>query len=214
MTGFVHKWIRSGAEGAFPRSVLLLVHGRTGNLKLMEWVSKRFKIDGLDYLLIQAPYSDRRPDQKDEGYSWYLEGYKGLDESRARLMALIEELEKKEGVSTDRIYWLGFSQGSAMGLDLWLRSDVKLGGLIGVSGFCIQSKDYPAAFGKCVHEQRILLTHGKRDEIISLEKAQESYRAIKEAGASFEVEVYDKPHSFDLKTEIPHLESVLKSWLS
>lgn len=211
-TYFIHKFIPppvKGSSGA--SSLMLLVHGRTGNLKLLEWYSKRFQVPGMAYMTLQAPYADRRPDQTDEGFSWFLENGDGLEKSRADLKGMIDELHK-QGLPYDKIFWLGFSQGSMMGLDLALRSDHILGGFFCISGFCLRPEDYPQAFGRAAKMQRILLTNGTRDEIVTYERAKKSYDKLAALGVPFEFRTYDKPHSFHLQQEVPYLEQKILEW--
>ncbi|PIR23241.1 MAG: hypothetical protein COV44_03810 [Deltaproteobacteria bacterium CG11_big_fil_rev_8_21_14_0_20_45_16] len=196
-----------------PKSVLLLVHGRGGRMKLMGWLAKRFKIESLDYILLEAPIPDDVPEMKEPGFSWYLmPDHKGLKESREKIRHFINELVAA-GYSADRIYWLGFSQGGVMGIDTGLRSPHKLGGIICVSGFCVRVEDYPDQFGMYAKKQRFLATHGMRDEILSLEKAKKSYDRLKELGINLELKILSKPHSFDLKNEVPDLEQQLITWM-
>ncbi|MDB5038439.1 MAG: hypothetical protein JWQ35_1967 [Bacteriovoracaceae bacterium] len=100
-----------------------------------------------------------------------------------------------------------------MSLDLALRAQLQLGGFICVAGFCVQSEAYPKAFGPFAKKQKILITHGTRDETILLEDAEKSYDVLRKEGVPFELKVYDKPHSFQLKEEVPFLEETLKSWI-
>ena len=193
--------------------LLLLVHGRTGNLRLLEWYSKRFKIPTLSYMCIQAPYQDKRPDQDEISWSWYLDKYSGLEKSRADLIAMTNELIS-QGLASSQIYWLGFSQGAAMGLDLALRGPHRLGGVLAISGFCFKTDEYPAAFGPAAFKQRLLITHGTRDEVISFEKAQGTYDKLKALGVPYELKIYDKPHSFHLQKEVPFLEETLSGWVA
>ncbi|MBN8553949.1 MAG: dienelactone hydrolase family protein [Deltaproteobacteria bacterium] len=193
--------------------LLILVHGRTGNLRLLEWYSKRFKIDELGFICVQAPYPDRRLDQADEGFSWYLEKYQGLDESRQKILKMVEEL-KSQGMSAENTFWLGFSQGSVMILDLALRGPYKFGGFLCISGFCISIQDYPKAFGPFAKKQNILISHGTRDEIISYKKTKAVYDQLAALGVNFDFRTYDKPHSFHMQKEIPELETQLKEWIA
>jgi len=197
-----------------PQALLLLVHGRTGNLKLLQWYSKRFNLPGVGYLALQAPFPDQRADQKDPGFSWYLENFQGLDESRELLKLVIKEIQTQGFQKTERIFWFGFSQGGAMGLDLALRSEFPFGGVMCISGFCIQVEDYPEAFGPFAKNQRILATHGTRDRIIPLEQSKPDFDRLRSLGVPLEFQVFDKPHSFHLKTEVPFLENCLKKWLA
>jgi phospholipase/carboxylesterase len=203
---------RSGAREA----VLLLVHGRGGNKRLLEFYAKRLEIPDLGYICLQAPIAEQREDQIAHGvsgWSWYLSpGYQGLDESRGKLFSVVEELQA-QNIDPEKIFWLGFSQGGAMGLDLFLRYPKKLGGVICISGLLPRSKDYPAALSASASEQRILITHGTRDDIIPLEKAEETFAPLRAATIPFEFKVYDKPHSFHLQQEVPYLEETLKGWV-
>jgi len=206
------------------KSLLILAHGRLGNLRLLEWLAKRFQIPELSYLCIQAPFFDKpteedeRPEKfginiNDATYSWYLQNNKGLNESREKIQKSIQDLND-QGISFENIYWLGFSQGGVIGLDLFLRTEHKLGGLISVSGFCIEADSYPEKLGSQAKNQNLLITHGTRDQNIPLEDAEKTYHKLTEAGVPLELSVYDKPHSFQLNTEVPFLEHKLKSWMS
>lgn len=194
-------------------AILLLVHGRGGRWPLMRWFSKRAaKIEGLDFLCVQAPHDDFVPEMKVPGFSWYLgKNYEGLEQSRAKLQRLISDLQQH--YSSQKIFWLGFSQGGAMGLDLAMRAKVSLGGVICVSGFCLKADDYPAEFGRAALQQRILATHGTRDEIVDFERAKESFEKLEKLGVKIDFHSYSKPHSFDLKNEIPFLIETIQSWV-
>ncbi len=205
-----NKFIPS--DSADGNAVLVLVHGRTGNLRSLEWFAKRATVPKLSYLIVQAPYVDQRPDQKDLGYSWYLQSREGIDQGREKLLGVIAELEAA-GYSPRDIYFLGFSQGAAMSLDIALRSPQVFGGFICVSGLCVQADTYPAALSAVAKKQRILITHGTRDEIISLEYAQKTFEPLESASIPFELKVYDKPHSFKMNEEIPEIESRLRDWM-
>lgn len=100
-----------------------------------------------------------------------------------------------------------------MGLDLALRSSSLLGGVFNISGLCIQLDSYPEAFGRMAKKQRIVCTHGRRDSIIEFERAESDYTKLKSLGISLEFREYSKPHSFELKNEIPEIESTLRSWM-
>lgn len=211
---FEHRFIP--ARGSASGQVLVLVHGRGGNLKLLDFYSKRFDIAELSYLTIQAPWPEQREDQVakgESGWSWWISpNFQGLEESRAKLEQMMISLEG-QGVTASQIFWLGFSQGAGIGLDLFLRSDKIFGGGFFVSGLLPRFQDYPQAFGAAAHRQRLMMTHGLRDEIVSLESAQKTYSPLVSANIPFEFKVYDKPHSFHLKEEVPTLESRLKDWM-
>jgi len=204
---------RSGARDA----VLLLVHGRGGNKRLLEFYSKRFDIPDLNYICLQAPIAEQREDQvarNESGWSWYLSpGYKGIEDSRKKIFNVCEQLQA-QGIRAEKIFWLGFSQGGAMGLDLFLRYPQRLGGVFCISGLLPQYKDYPGVLSSVAAQQRIVITHGTRDDIISLENAEKTYAPLRAPGIPFEMKIYDKPHSFHLKDEVPFLEETLRDWVT
>lgn len=194
------------------KALLVLVHGRTGNIKVLQWYAKRFDIPELAYLAVEAPFQEQREDQDEAGFSWYLKDRSGIDESRQKLRSMTDEF-LSQGLLMGNIFWLGFSQGAAMILDLALRGSHKMGGFLCISGFCVQHESYPTAFNSVAKSQRILITHGSRDEIITLAQAEKSYEPLKDAGIPFGFRVYNKPHSFHLRDEVPFLEATLKDWI-
>lgn len=209
-----------------PVGICLLVHGRTGNLQLLQWFSKRFKIPGLDYLLVEAPFKESRnvdeelPHYKNltggdlKGFSWFLgrEDKEGLETSRKLILDLIDDLVSK-GYETKKIYWLGFSQGGVMGLDLFLRAPFLLGGLECISAYCVETEAYPKKLSEFAKDQRLLITHGTRDEIIDFIWSKKTYEKLDQVGVPYELKSYSKRHSFDLRQEIPYLESTLYQWV-
>jgi phospholipase/carboxylesterase len=208
------KFFPSGSRGDQP-AILLGVHGRGGKRELMEWVPKRFSISGLDFLSLQAPFAEDVPEMKSPGFSWYLRQesgeLQGLEESRSKIGQLIEELVSY-GYARNRIYWIGFSQGGVMGLDLSLRHSKALGGVMNISGFCLQLESYPEAFGAGLPMQKIICTHGERDPIVDYQKAKAGYEKLQSLGAPLLFKEFSKPHSFDLKNEIPFLIESLQKW--
>lgn len=212
LTQLNSKFIQ-GEEGA-NRSLLILVHGRGGRLKLMEWFSKRIRIAGLDYLLLEAPIPEDVKEMKEPGFSWYLmPRHEGISETREKISKSLKEIIAS-GYPSEKVFWLGFSQGGVMGLDTGLRGDFSLGGIICISGFSILNNEYPEAFGPMAMKQKFLATHGRRDEIVPFDKALKTYEELQRFGINLEFEEFNKPHSFDLKNEIPFLKEKLESWIN
>jgi phospholipase/carboxylesterase len=205
-----HRFIAGSEPG---RQVLLLVHGRGGRLPLMEFMAKRGQLGVFDILLIEAPHADFVLEMKVPGFSWYLEpNQKGIEESRAKLRALIHELIAA-GYSSEKIFWMGFSQGCVIGLDLALRLEVPLGGVVGVSGFVTRIKDFPAQLGPSAKQTPILVTLGTRDAIVPPGPAREHFEALQTMGVKLEMREFDKIHAFDLKREVPQIEAWLRERL-
>lgn len=196
------------------KNLLILVHGRGGRAELMRWMSKRLSLEETDFVLLQAPHPEFVPEMKTPGFSWfYWPDGKKIDESRSAIRNFLSELFEA-GYRPENCFWLGFSQGGVMGIDTALRAPFVLGGVICVSGFAWQVEEYPKAFSPLARQQRIICTHGKRDEIVPFDRAKRSYDDLIQKGVSIEFREYSKPHSFELKTEIPELEKSLRNWIA
>jgi phospholipase/carboxylesterase len=197
--------------------LLLLVHGRGGNLRVLEFYTRRFSLPDLNFLMIQGPFPEQREDQKERGepggWSWYYNRGEQIEKSRIQIQMLATDLVQ-EGFSLKQVYWLGFSQGAIMGLDTFLRANETWGGGLFVSGLCIHAQDYPEALGSAARKQQILITHGTRDEILPLELVEPTYQVLRDLQIPFEYKVFDKPHSFHMREEVPLLEERLQRWMS
>ena len=130
------------------------------------------------------------------GRSWYempSDNHQGVIESRKLLMELIERIEG-DGIPAHRIALMGFSQGAVVGLDVGIRYPRRLAGIVGMSGYLafperLSDEKSPAASGL-----PILLTHGKNDDVLSVEGAREAQAALRGAGFQVRLQEYLMGH--------------------
>ena len=94
----------------------------------------------------------------------------GLAPARDRLCAMLDDLERHEGLPPDRVFLGGFSQGAMLACDTVLHSSRPFAGLIMLSGSLIAKHEWeqrwPARQGLPVFQ-----SHGTDDPILPYETA-------------------------------------------
>lgn len=81
-----------------------------------------------------------------------------LLESKRRIDRIIRG-EISAGVSFDRIFIIGFSQGGALALTTFLRGQYNIAGCMGVATWLPLPDDYPEKLSKRIRNRRVLLLH-------------------------------------------------------
>lgn len=81
-----------------------------------------------------------------------------LNASRDRFEKIIEA-EVRSGVPPSRIFLLGFSQGGALALNVFLRTKYKIGGLMGISCWLPLEKSYVRTGSGATINSDIALQH-------------------------------------------------------
>ena len=102
----------------------------------------------------------------------------GLDESRARISALIEEEMSAagSGVTADRIVVAGFSQGGALSLVSGLQCDHTLAGVLVMSGYLAGAPTFELS--AAARNVPVLHLHGDSDPMVKVEWARETRRRM------------------------------------
>ncbi len=80
----------------------------------------------------------------------------------------------------ERIILAGFSQGAAMALQVGLRHQSKIAGILLMSGYLMESEEHqpPASQGTLP----IAILHGTADEVVSFEAAETAMQSLEKAG--------------------------------
>ncbi|MEO7427127.1 MAG: hypothetical protein ABI036_18205 [Fibrobacteria bacterium] len=207
---FTSKYVPARVPG--PREkVLVVFHGLGDSLQGFAWMPQELRLDGLSYLLVNAP------DDYYGGFSWFefaggglfMENARpGILRSRKLIQGLLGELIA-QGIRPADIILFGFSQGCLMALDAGLRSAQALGGVCGVSGWLAFQDEYPAAFSPAAREQGFLVTHGLRDPLLPFAASAAQYAFLKTQGIRLDFKSYDKEH-----TILPEELRDIRAWLA
>jgi phospholipase/carboxylesterase len=171
------------SQSAVPR-LLVLIHGWTGDENSM-WVFTR----GLssDYWIIapRAPHTS-----EPSGFSWrplHVEtfgkpSFEELLPSAEALIRLIDEYSASVKVDASQFDLMGFSQGAAMVNVLGMLHPNRVRRMGVLAGFVPSGLD-DYITKKTLAGKNVFVAHGTKDEMVTVERAQDSIRLLEQAGA-------------------------------
>jgi phospholipase/carboxylesterase len=136
----------------------------------------------------------------------------GLHEARKMGLAMLDDIEKKLGVTRDKIVLGGFSQGSMLALDVALHAEVSPAGLVLLSSTLIAADEWRPLFAS-KKSIPIFQSHGKDDPILPFEVAEQLRDELQGAGFSIKLVPFRGGHG--IPNEVvdglgPFLRSALK----
>jgi phospholipase/carboxylesterase len=122
----------------------------------------------------------------------------GVREDDAGLRAsqkLVEELIRAQGLPSERIVLAGFSQGGAIVLQTALRFPERLAGVMALSCYLPIAATVAAERSEASKALPIFMAHGRYDDIIPINRAQQSREALEKLDYKVEWHEYPMPHS-------------------
>ena len=114
----------------------------------------------------------------------------GIRASQALVEALIGR-ERARGVEARRIVVAGFSQGGAIALQTGLRHAERLAGIMALSTWLPLAAMLEAERQPANADVPIFIAHGRYDDVVGLERGQQSREALEALG--YEVDWHDYP---------------------
>lgn len=109
----------------------------------------------------------------------------GAQRAAKTLHAYLDEAMREEGMTPDRTIIIGFSQGTMMSLNVMLRRDEALAGVVGFSGRLVDI----AGTGEITSKPPVLLVHGDQDEMVPVESIHEARAALEAAGVPVDTHI-------------------------
>ena len=177
-----------------PHPLLIVLHGFG---QVADQFIKVFEPLGQKGILVAAPqgahqfYTHLKKGQV--GFSW-LTKYE-RDQSVLDFVAYMEQfyklLQETCEVDSQRVFMLGFSQGVSMAYRTWAHSSLPVRGVIACGG------DLPPDIVEqldALPPIQILLVHGRQDEEVSPEKAQEALKYLRARGLKSELFDFEGGH--------------------
>jgi phospholipase/carboxylesterase len=138
----------------------------------------------------------------------------GLLPARTQLLTTLAELQRELAVPPGRLILGGFSQGSMLSLDVALRSELPLAGLIlWSSTFLAQSKWRPAMPSR--RGLRVLQSHGRRDPLLPFAVATALRDELIAAGLDVSFHEFGGGHEIPppiLQATLEFLRAVTAPW--
>jgi predicted esterase len=178
--------LRLGPGPGRARLGMILVHGRGASAEDILGVAAELRLDDVLYVAPQAadhtwyPYSFLTPMERNEP---------GLTSGLRRISTLIEEL-KGEGLATDRVGLMGFSQGGCLSLEHAARHAQRYAAVIGLSGGLIGPPGTPRSYTGSLAGTPVFLGCSDIDPHIPLERVHESAEVFRALGAVVDERIY------------------------
>jgi phospholipase/carboxylesterase len=188
----------------------LMLHGLGDTRNGWKEVAPLIAPPGAGWIFVQAP------DSHGPGWSWFNIDWStanpdvaGVARSRGQLIALLEHLEKTQGIRTEDLRLVGFSQGCLMAMELALTYDRLFAGVAGISGWIGGLDRFPAGLSPVARQQRILMTHGRWDDVLPIAATRPQVAKLKTMGLHLDWREYDKDHGLDPEHEVEDLRTFL-----
>lgn len=178
------------------KKVLIMVHGRGADTRDILGLAAHFNVSEYALLAPQAtnrtwyPYSFMAKPEQNEPW---------LSSALDLLKEMVEEV-KEQGISTENIYFLGFSQGACLALEFITRNATKYGGVAAFTGGLIGDKINLENYAGNFDGTPIFIGTGNPDPHVPLERVKETVGIIEKMNAKVELQVYDgRPHTISLE---------------
>lgn len=178
------KFKRLEAKSKNTKSIVIFMHG--------------YGADGADLLSIGHELSNHLPDtlfiapdaptkcqMSPFGFQWFpIPDMDGIPEAMAMeelnkicvfTNAWIDDLLKKEGLTSGQVFLFGFSQGTMLSLYMGPQRKVALGGIIGFSGRLVNKMIFK---DKINSRPPILLVHGDEDPVVKFDCLAEAVQNL------------------------------------
>jgi len=198
MSTKVIQYLSDGPSLDSAKCILIMIHGRGSTAADIMELSSELDIEGIGVFAPQAPHN-----------SWYPNSFMASDVSNQPALdsslKIIDELIGKilsYGISYERIFFLGFSQGACLMLEYICRNARKYGGAVAFTGGLIGEKLIQGKYQGGFSGTRVLITTGDSDPHVPLARVKETAAQLEIQQASLRLEVFPgKSHSI-LSSEI------------
>jgi phospholipase/carboxylesterase len=172
--------------------VLIMIHGRGADARDILSVASHLNVN--EYALL-APEATNN--------TWYPHSFMAKPEQNEPWLSSALDLLKemvdevtKQGITTENIYFLGFSQGACLALEFVARHAKKFGGVVALTGGLIGDKIKQENYSGSFNGTPIFIGTGNPDPHVPTERVKESADILEKMNAKVHLKVYDgKPHS-------------------
>ena len=121
---------------------------------------------------------------------------------------LVDEMIRAQKLPPEKIVLAGFSQGGAIVLQTGLRHAERLAGIMALSCYLPIASTVAAERSDANQAAPIFMAHGRFDDVIPIQRAQQSREALEKMGYKIEWHEYPMPHSVCAE-EIAHISTFL-----
>jgi phospholipase/carboxylesterase len=180
------KIIKEGKDISEATKVLLMIHGRGGSAQDILSLASHLEVKDFALWAPQAtnntwyPYSFMAPPAQNEPW---------LSSALDLLKGIINEI-MSNGIATENIYFLGFSQGACLTLEFVTRNAAQYGGVVAFTGGLIGDKIYPENYKGDFNGTPIFIGTSDPDPHVPVERVYATSNILKNMNASVTEKVY------------------------
>ncbi len=210
MTTLTSEVIRAGAPLGAARAAMVLVHGRGASAEGMLGLADAFEAPDVAYVAPQArsgiwyPYSFMAPVSQNEPH---------LSAALKTLSEVVGDVER-QGVPSERIVLLGFSQGACLALEFAARNARRYGGVVALSGGLIGPEGTPRNYSGSLAATPVFLGCSDVDSHIPLERVHESTGVLTRLGGNVTEIIYPGMSHTIVQDEVDHVKKILQGVVS
>lgn len=178
--------IRAGKDIKEAQKVLVLLHGRGASAQDILSVASYLPVKDYALLAPQAtnhtwyPYSFLMPLKQNEPW---------LSSAVDVLKEIVSDIHA-QGIASEQIYWLGFSQGACLTLEFTTRNATRWGGIIAFTGGLIGDKLYTENYTGDFNGTPVFIGTSDPDPHVPVERVDESASILQQMHASVTKKVY------------------------
>ena len=200
-------------SGSGPHPAILTLHGRGANA---------FDLLGLAPYICNGKFLMICPQGQLEtpigpgavGYAWYPMSMGGPPDvggilsSRKKLEPFLDECLARYPIDVKKLVVLGFSQGGVMGHSLALSNPARFAALVVLSSWLPKELISELAVKEPIQSLPTLVQHGLQDQMIAVQRAQDSVERLRELRVALTYREYDMGHEIT-----PRGLADLSAWL-
>jgi phospholipase/carboxylesterase len=184
----MHKkeFITAGQSLETASKVLIMIHGRGGSAEDILGLSDHLDVKDFALLAPKAtnntwyPYSFLMPPAQNEPW---------LSSALQMLKEIVNDIVTK-GVTHERIYFLGFSQGACLTLEFATRNAKRYGGVVALTGGLIGDKIYEENYAGNFDGTQVFIGTSDPDPHVPVQRVHDSASILRKLNASVTVKVY------------------------
>ncbi|WP_435155990.1 alpha/beta hydrolase [Haladaptatus sp. DFWS20] len=195
----------AGTEPDEADTAMVLVHGRGATAESILELGQEFQHPEIAYV---APQASRN--------TWYPQSFLAPIESNqphlTSALALLETVLsglESAGISPERTFLLGFSQGACLATEFVARNAERYGGVAGFSGGLIGPEGTPREYEGSLDSTPIYLGCSDRDPHIPVDRVHETRDVLRDLGGDVTEQIFEGMGHGVVQEEIDHVSGMV-----
>jgi phospholipase/carboxylesterase len=184
--------VTDGVPVSNAKKAIIMLHGRGGSAENIIALRRQLKLDDMAIFAPQAtngswyPYSFMAP---------VLQNQPALNSALETIGRVVQRIEEN-GISSEHIYFAGFSQGACLSLEYAARNAKRYGGIIAFTGGLIGEELAESNYKGDFNGTPVFISTGDPDPHVPLSRVKESIALLERQNASVTFMVYPgRPHT-------------------